>query len=283
MVNNPINIRIVFMVFVESRFVTDYFVNNQSTGNSDGTIQIWGPETEAAAFQQHATGEPSAEPTAMYTETIVPTETPPPNETRQFEPTQSQAGFEGNYVRMPNLVGLHYRDAVAIIEEQGLSFSLDNYNNVCDFQFPLGTIKRQEPEAGQLVPLNTKIILYRTSIPNIMGSNEYGNLIVYAEKGTVEYAAELHPGQYSLRIAVWTASPGVVTTVEFYSGDGEKMYEYTPNASANGRGSFLQAGPTVQASGCYTARLYYHTFPSEVSNTDFEKGVVMGWIEIEEK
>src|SRR3970040_1576165 len=85
--------------------------------------------TEAPTTPPTSTNTPSPETTSTHTPAPTSTHTP----TATLTPTPLPAG----YVAVPDVTGLHYRDARLQILRSGLNFV---YHDVLDLDLPVGTI-----------------------------------------------------------------------------------------------------------------------------------------------
>lgn len=122
-------------------------------------------EPTAEVIQPTSTPAPTstetAVPTATDTETPVPTptptETPLPTATptETYTPTPLPAGW----VKVPDVIGMHYRDARNLIIRTGLNFV---YRDVLDLDLPTGTVLIQNPVPGVGKPAGTLVFLFRT-------------------------------------------------------------------------------------------------------------------------
>jgi len=115
------------------------------------------PPTDAPVPSETPTPEPTATetptpvPTATATETPLPTATP----TETYTPTPLPAGW----VEVPDVIGMHYRDARNLIIRSGLNFV---YRDVLDLDLPTGTVLIQNPFPGVGKPAGTLVFLFRT-------------------------------------------------------------------------------------------------------------------------
>jgi len=97
------------------------------------------------------TETPTLVPTATPTETPLPTATP----TETFTPTPLPAGW----VKVPDVIGMYYRDARNLIIRTGLNFV---YRDVLDLDLPTGTVLIQNPVPGVGKPAGSLVFLFRT-------------------------------------------------------------------------------------------------------------------------
>lgn len=103
--------------------------------------------TEVPTETQTPTPEPTATPTEPPTPTTAPTET--------FTPTPLPVGF----VEVPDVIGMHYRDARNQVLRSGLNFV---YRDILDLDLPTGTVLIQNPVPGAGRPLGSLVFLFRT-------------------------------------------------------------------------------------------------------------------------
>ena len=85
------------------------------------------------------------------TETPIPTLTP----TETLTPTPLPAGW----AIVPDVMGMHYRDARNLIIRSGLNFV---YRDVLELELPVGTVLIQSPVPGIGKPAGTLVFLFRT-------------------------------------------------------------------------------------------------------------------------
>jgi len=103
-------------------------------------------------------------PTATFTLTPMPTDTPPPTATATLlptatpQPTATMTPLPSGYGLAPAVEGLHYLAARETLIEAGFSFI---YRDIYDRDHPFGTILEQDPPAGTPIKLGKAIILYR--------------------------------------------------------------------------------------------------------------------------
>ena len=124
-----------------------------------------GTEIEPTAVRPTDTPEPTVTPTPEPTATDIatpvptatPTETPRPTATptETYTPTPLPAGW----VEVPDVIGMHYRDARNLIIRRGLNFV---YRDVLDLDLPTGTVLIQSPIPGVGKPAGTLVFLFRT-------------------------------------------------------------------------------------------------------------------------
>ncbi|MFQ5921642.1 MAG: PASTA domain-containing protein [Anaerolineales bacterium] len=107
--------------------------------------------TETPTQEPTATGNATLVPTATPSLTPLPTATP----TATFTPTPLPAGW----VEVPDVIGMHYRDARNLIIRSGLNFV---YRDVLDLDLPTGTVLIQNPIPGVGKPAGTLVFLFRT-------------------------------------------------------------------------------------------------------------------------
>jgi hypothetical protein len=110
------------------------------------------PATETATPTATQTVIPSSTITSTWTSVPTATETPEPTTTATA--TLIPEGFR----LVPNVVGMHYKQARQVLIDAGLTFI---YRDLYDRQHPFGTIVEQEPTAGYVLPLGKAVILYR--------------------------------------------------------------------------------------------------------------------------
>ncbi|MFQ5942682.1 MAG: PASTA domain-containing protein [Anaerolineales bacterium] len=117
------------------------------------------PPTDTPAPTETLTPEPTATetetetPVPTATSTEIPTSTAIPTET--FTPTPLPAGW----VKVPDVIGMYYRDARNLIIRSGLNFV---YRDVLDLDLPTGTVLIQNPVPGTGKPAGSLVFLFRT-------------------------------------------------------------------------------------------------------------------------
>jgi len=129
-----------------------------------------------------STEVPSAEPTQTDTPLPTATETPIPTATASLTPLP--AGF----VPVPDVTGLHYRDARSQVLRSGLNFV---YHDVLDLGLPVGTILAQDPLPGAGARRGSLVHLLRSFVapPALVGEICYplrlistsGRLLFYVD------------------------------------------------------------------------------------------------------
>ncbi len=131
-----------------------------------------------------STSLPTPTPTPLPTETpeptVAPTETPTPSPTSTPLPP--------GYVLVPEVMGMHYRDARNEILRAGLNFV---YRDVFDLDHDTGTVIIQDPPPGTGRPRDSLVFLYRSfqAPPAIVGDICYplrlittgGKLLFYVD------------------------------------------------------------------------------------------------------
>jgi hypothetical protein len=129
-------------------------------------------------------------PTATATETPLPTETP----TATFTPTPLPAGW----VKVPDVIGMYYRDARNLILRSGLNFV---YRDVLDLDLPTGTVLIQNPIPGEGKPAGTLVFLFRTfQAPPALVSDVCYPLRLITTGGRLLYYVDLEQDQlYEIR------------------------------------------------------------------------------------
>jgi len=152
------------------------------------------------------TAEPAALPTASPTAAVLPTElptatelsTPAPTQTGTPLPTSTEAPtptatasltpLPAGFVPVPDVTGLHYRDARSQVLRSGLNFV---YHDVLDLGLPVGTILAQDPLPGSGARLGSLVHLLRSFVapPGLVGEICYplrlistsGRLLFYVD------------------------------------------------------------------------------------------------------
>ena len=143
--------------------------------------------TEAPTTPPTSTITPSPEPTSTHTPAPTSTHTP----TATLTPTPLPAG----YVAVPDVTGLHYRDARSQILRSGLNFV---YHDVLDLDLPVGTIVAQDPLPGTGARRDSLVHLLRSFVapPALVGETCYplrlistgGRLLFYVDlEEQIEY------------------------------------------------------------------------------------------------
>lgn len=145
---------------------------------------------------------PTPEPTATETETATPvptatpTETPLPTATptETFTPTPLPAGW----VKVPDVIGMHYRDARNQIIRSGLNFV---YRDILDLDLPTGMVMIQNPAPGAGRPAGTLVFLFRTfQAPPALVSEICYPLRLITTGGRLLYYVDLEQDQmYEIR------------------------------------------------------------------------------------
>lgn len=220
-------------------------------------IAAWGIWSIIENGNRQASQEAQTNLLSVSSPTRAPTQTPRPttrpSSTPRPKPTATRTAqpIPSGYVAMPSLVGLHYKDAERVIEENGLVFSISYYYNVSDLDLDPGTIKAQDPEPGTPVNKSTIIKLYRSTIPIIIHPSDNDcavQLMVYSERGDLEWVAYLKPqNQYKIRTNFSYAKELLILN------DQGKV-----TASGNISGvSEHEVNFTVPAAGYYTIRIPY--------------------------
>ena len=115
------------------------------------------PPTDTPVPTQTPTPEPTATETPTQVPTATPTDTPLPTATptETYTPTPLPAGW----VEVPDVIGMHYRDARNLIIRRGLNFV---YRDILDLDLPTGTVLIQNPIPGVGKPAGTLVFLFRT-------------------------------------------------------------------------------------------------------------------------
>lgn len=129
-----------------------------------------------------STETPSPEPT--QTETPLPTSTAAPTASETATPTPLPVGF----VPVPDVTGLHYREARSQVLRAGLNFV---YHDVLDLGLPVGTILAQDPLPGTGARRDSLVHLLRSFVapPGLVGEICYplrlistsGRLLFYVD------------------------------------------------------------------------------------------------------
>lgn len=115
------------------------------------------PPTETPIPTETSTPEPTPTETPTLVPTPTPTETPLPTATptETFTPTPLPVGW----VKVPDVIGMYYRDARNLIIRTGLNFV---YRDVLDLDLPTGTVLIQNPVPGVGKPAGSLVFLFRT-------------------------------------------------------------------------------------------------------------------------
>ena len=143
--------------------------------------------TTAATTPPTSTNSPSPEPTATHTPSPTATRTP----TATLTPTPLPAGF----VTVPDVTGLHYREARSQVLQSGLNFV---YHDVLDLDLPVGTVLAQDPLPGTGARRGSLVYLLRSFVapPALVGDTCYplrlistgGRLLFYVDlEEQIEY------------------------------------------------------------------------------------------------
>jgi len=152
------------------------------------------------------TAAPAALPTASPTAAVLPTEAPTATELPTPEPTQTETPLPtateaptptatpsvtplpAGFVPVPDVTGLHYRDARSQVLRSGLNFV---YHDVLDLGLPVGTILAQDPLPGSGARRGSLVHLLRSFVapPALVGEICYplrlistsGRLLFYVD------------------------------------------------------------------------------------------------------
>jgi hypothetical protein len=144
------------------------------------------PTTTPLLVVSTATSTLAVNPKPSSTPTEIPTITP--------TPTKLPVG----YVVVPDVVGMHYRDARGDIYGSGLTFIV---KDVLDLDVPFGTIRAQDPPQGTGIKQGESITIYRTfQAPGLLAGDDCLGLTLLDAGGKLLYWVELD-GELEYRIS----------------------------------------------------------------------------------
>jgi len=231
------------------------------------------------------TAEPVALPPASPTVAVLPTEVPTSTEVPSPEPTQtdtplptateaptptataSLTPLPAGFVPVPDVTGLHYRDARSQVLRSGLNFV---YHDVLDLGLPVGTILAQDPLPGSGARRGSLVHLLRSFVapPALVGEICYPLRLISISGRLLFYVDLEEQLEYEIR----TDFPYGVTSIS----DGQMFLLDSFENEGGSQNSLTFLAP-------FTARYVLSLGPYSISQSELDQnagGIAVGclWV-----